>query len=139
MDLNKSVPPWRRKSWRKRYSHTKRMQNQAKLAAGAHLGHVWGKAYEQVPALICASYACRSFSRSCHLGGGVLFLSNPPPPNILGRNPNLPTEISSSVKISPHPIHNFGYCHQRGNPPIQTHDFTMKVIFMRNRSCIRLG
>jgi len=39
MDLNKGVPPWRRKSWRKRYSHTVRMQNQAKLAAGANRGH----------------------------------------------------------------------------------------------------
>jgi len=39
MDLNKSVPPWRRKSWRKGYSHTMRMQNQAKLAAGVHRGH----------------------------------------------------------------------------------------------------
>ena len=31
IDLNKSVPPWRRKSWKKRYSHAMRMQNQAKL------------------------------------------------------------------------------------------------------------
>jgi hypothetical protein len=35
MDLNKAVPPWRRKSWRKRYSNTMKMHNQAKLAAGA--------------------------------------------------------------------------------------------------------
>jgi len=33
MDLEKAVPPWRRKSWRKMYSNTMMMQNQAKLAA----------------------------------------------------------------------------------------------------------
>ena len=119
MDLNKSVPPWRRKSWRKRYSHTKRMRNQVKLAAGAHLELIWRKAYEQVPALIRGSYARRSFARSCHLGGGVLLpMSNPRPPNMSGRNLNLPTEIVSSVKISPHPIHHFGLCHQMRQFPL---------------------
>jgi len=39
-DLNKAVPPWRRKSWRKRHSNTMRMQNDAKLAAGAHQGYM---------------------------------------------------------------------------------------------------
>jgi len=40
MDLNKDVPPWRRKSWRTRYSGTIRMQIQAKLAPGVHRGHI---------------------------------------------------------------------------------------------------
>jgi len=39
MDLKKAVPPWRNKSWRKRYRHTTKMQNAAKLAAGPHRGH----------------------------------------------------------------------------------------------------
>jgi len=30
-----------------------------------------GNTYEQVPALICGSDACRIFARSCQLGGGV--------------------------------------------------------------------
>ena len=38
-DLDKAVTPWRRKRWKKRYSNTLKMQNQAKLAAGAHRGH----------------------------------------------------------------------------------------------------
>jgi len=37
--FEQNVPPWRRKSWRKIYSDTIRMQNQATLAAGAHRGH----------------------------------------------------------------------------------------------------
>jgi len=40
MDLNKAVPPWRRQSWRKRYSNMMRMNNQAKLAAGACWEHM---------------------------------------------------------------------------------------------------
>jgi len=39
MDSNKAVPPWRRKSWRKRYSDTMRLKNKAKLAAAANRGH----------------------------------------------------------------------------------------------------
>jgi len=50
-----------------------KMQNQAELTAGAdrgHKKHMSGKAYEQVPVLICGSYACRSFARCCHFGRG---------------------------------------------------------------------
>ena len=65
MDLNEAVSPWRRKSWRKRYKNTMRIQNQANLAAGAHQG----KAYEQAPALICDSYAPAHLVRNCHFGG----------------------------------------------------------------------
>jgi len=44
-----------------------------------------GKAYEQVPALICGSYARRSFARSCHLEGLFApYEQNPPPPEYLG-------------------------------------------------------
>jgi len=50
LDLNKAVPPWRRKSWRKRYSNTMRMQNQAKLAEPIE-GTCQSQYY--VPALIC--------------------------------------------------------------------------------------
>jgi len=42
-----------------------RMQNQAKLAAGAHRGR---KAYEPVPALICDSYARLSLRAAAILG-----------------------------------------------------------------------
>jgi len=54
------------KNWMKRYSNTMRMQNQAKLAAGAHQRH---KAYEQVPALICDSYARRILCAAAIWGG----------------------------------------------------------------------
>ena len=57
VDLNKAVLPWRRKCWRKRYSNTMRMQNHAKLAAGAHQGHMAKP--EQVPALVCDTCARR--------------------------------------------------------------------------------
>jgi len=53
MDFNKNVPPWRRQSWRKRYSNTARMQNQAKVAAGdvegTNLGHT-------LPLRACPAY-----------------------------------------------------------------------------------
>jgi len=41
------------------------MQNQANLAAGAHQG----KTHEQVPALICDSYAQRILCATAILGG----------------------------------------------------------------------
>ena len=46
------------------------MRNEAKLAAGANRGHVcFGEAYEQVPGLICDSYACRSLrAAACWVG-----------------------------------------------------------------------
>jgi len=51
MNLNKAVPPLGdAKVWSKRHSHTMRMQNEARLATGAHRGHK-----QQVPALICGS------------------------------------------------------------------------------------
>ena len=37
MDLNKAVPPWQRKSWRKRHSNTMRMQNGSRSARLRHL------------------------------------------------------------------------------------------------------
>jgi len=84
MDLNKAVPPWRRKSWKKRYSNTMRLQNEAKLAAGAHRGHVcFGKAYEQVPALICDSYACRILRAAAFWGGYFANRKKNDPPKYL--------------------------------------------------------
>jgi len=85
MDLNKAVVPWRRKSWRERYSKTMSMQNQAKLAAGGHRGHMakvkhFSKAYEQVPALICDSYVHRSLRTATLWGGGFAIVTKIPPP-----------------------------------------------------------
>jgi len=111
-----------------------KMQNQAELTAGAdrgHKKHMSGKAYEQVPVLICGSYACRSFARCCHFGRGggeSPQMRKIPPPNTWGRKLNLLNEISSSPKISPPPIHNFGLCQQVRKPPLENPSFPYEYI-----------
>ena len=80
IDLNKSVPPWRRTSWRDRYSHTMRMQNQAKLAAGAHREHMvkhmstclhWSAAVMPAAALRAVTILGGGFTvRSCFRDSG---------------------------------------------------------------------
>jgi len=123
--FNKSAPPWRRKSWRKRYSHTMRMQNQAKLAAGAHRGYM-AKYTSKCLHWSAATMPAAALCAAAILGGGVA--PSNPPPNICGGYLNLLTEISPS-KISPPPIHTFGLCHQVRKLSFQTHHcFPMMLI-----------
>jgi len=107
MHLNKAVPPWRRKRWRKRNSNTMRMQNQAKLAAGACRGRM----AEQMSRLMnpCTHElmhwsATAVPAASCvqlPLGGAIFLVgSKIAPPNIQGRNLTLLTELSSSPNFT---------------------------------------
>ena len=93
MDLNKSVPPWRWKCWRKRYSHTMRMKNQAKLAEGAHRGHIiWASTCTDLRQQLSATPTA-ALRAAAIWGGGLLRMSRIPPPNMWRRNLNLLTEI----------------------------------------------
>jgi len=113
MDLNKAVPPWRHKTWKKMHSNTMRMQNYAKLAVGTHQGYMakhmsrclhWSVTAE--PAAFCAQAAIY----------------------IWGRNLKLLTKISSSPKVSPPPPFEISaLANKWGNPPFQTHRFPMKM------------
>ena len=104
MDLNKAVPPWRHKTWKKMHSNTMRMQNYAKLAVGTHQGYMakhmsrclhWSVTAE--PAAFCAQAAIY----------------------IWGRNLKLLTKISSSPKVSPPPpLRNFCLGQQVRKPPL---------------------
>ena len=71
MDLNKAVPPWRHKTWKKMHSNTMRMQNYAKLAVGTHQGYMakhmsrclhWSVTAE--PAAFCAQAAIYIWGRN---------------------------------------------------------------------------
>jgi len=109
-----SCSPWiwtSKRSWRKRYSNAMRMQNQAKLAAGAYRGHM---AKYMVKCLHC--HWSVPADRSCHLGDPR------GPPNM-----KLLTENSLSPKISPPPIHNFGLCYQVRKPPLPNPSFPMRM------------
>ena len=97
-----------------------RMQNQAKLAAGAFRGHV----AQQMSELMISWHLCpQHLARSRHLGGlfcsGALLLTGDKiaPPNIRGRNLKLLNGFSSSPKNSPPFLHNVGLRHQSENPP----------------------
>jgi len=90
MDLKKAVLPWRRKSWKKRYSNTMRMQNQEKQVAGAHLGHM-AQDMRGVPALIWDSYA-RHIVCQLPFGRAIMLIgSKIATPNIWGTNLKLHT------------------------------------------------
>jgi len=79
MDLDKAVLPWRRKSWSNRYSNTMRMQNQAKLAAGAHRGHKYMSKCLHNSATAMLAAACTQLP----FGGGILLIGSKTPfPNI---------------------------------------------------------
>jgi len=74
-----------------------------------------GKAYEQVPALICDSYARCTLCAAAILGGYFAHKEPNSFPNYLGNK----SEIAHLNFInSPPPLHNFGLQHQVRNPPL---------------------
>jgi len=72
-----------------------------------------------------AAMPAAAFRAAAIWGGWILLpMSKIFPPNIWGRNLNFLTEILSSPKISPPPIHNFGLYHQVRKTPLR---FPMKI------------
>jgi len=78
------------------------MQNQAKLAAGAHRGYM-AKHTSKCLHYFAAAMPAAALRAAAILGGG--FAQSNPPPNICGENLNLLTEIFIIPKnvTTPHP------------------------------------
>jgi len=83
-----------------------------------------GKTYEQVPALICDSYAHHILRAAAMCGGYFAHKEQNRPPNYLGNK----SEIAHLNFInSPPPLHNFSLQQSVRNPPFQTHRFPMNM------------
>jgi len=81
MDLNKADPPWRRKS--------EKVQQHDEVVESSKTGcRSQSRAHEQVPALICDTYARRILCAATISVGGVILLieGKISRPNILGTN-----------------------------------------------------
>jgi len=102
MYLKKAVPPWRRNSWRKRYSNSIRMQKKAKMAAGAYEGH-----------MIRYMSKCLHSSATAMPAASCAQL-------LFGSMRNKSKIAHRKFIISPPPLHTFGFQHQVRKPPLNT-------------------
>jgi len=130
MDLNKAVP-WLRKSWRKRHNITMRMQNDAKLAAGAHQGYMathmskflhWS--VTAVPAASCAPAGIwgRGFADRGQNTRGEIW--------------NCSLKFHHPQKFHHTPFEISAFANKWGNPPFQTHRIPM-TLFQEDLSTLK--
>jgi len=89
-----------------------------------------GKAYQQVPALICDSFACRIVCAAAIWGGYFAHREKNSPPKYLGNKYEI---VHLNFIISPPFLHNFGLQHQVRKPPLPNLSFPYEDVFFAKR------
>jgi len=121
MDLNKAVPPWRRKS-----CPTEKVKQHDENAESSKAGCkslLWeqGRADEQTPALICDSFARRILHAAAIQGSYFAHREQNSPPQIfVGQIWNSSLKFHHPTKIHHSPCIISAFATQWGNPPFQT-------------------